>query len=60
MRVLAVGWRQPVGPHALAGFHNGVDLAAPAGALVRAAAPGTVAVTKRQGLGGITVHRMVW
>ncbi len=50
------GWRHAVGPHAPAGFHNGIDLPAPAGALVRAAAPGTVLVIKRQGLGGVTVH----
>ena len=50
------GWRHAVGPHAPAGFHNGVDLPAPAGALVHAAAAGTVLVIKRQGLGGVTVH----
>ncbi len=50
------GWRQAVGPHAPAGFHNGIDLPAPAGALVHAAAAGTVLVIKRQGLGGVTVH----
>ena len=49
------GWRQAVGPHAPEGFHNGIDLPAPAGALVHAAA-GTVAIVKRQGLGGVTVH----
>ena len=50
------GWRHEVGPHAPAGFHNGIDLPAPAGALVHAAAAGTVLVIKRQGLGGVTVH----
>ena len=50
------GWRHAVGPHAPAGFHNGIDLPAPAGALVHAAAAGTVQVIKRQGLGGVTVH----
>ena len=50
------GWRREVGPHAPAGFHNGVDLPAPAGALVHAAAAGTIVAVKRQGLGGVTVH----
>jgi murein DD-endopeptidase MepM/ murein hydrolase activator NlpD len=50
------GWRHAVGPHAPAGFHNGIDLPAPAGALVHAAAAGMVEVIKRQGLGGVTVH----
>ena len=50
------GWRHAVGPHAPAGFHNGIDLPAPAGALVHAAAAGTVLVIKRQGLGGVTIH----
>lgn len=50
------GWRGQVGPHAPAAFHNGVDLPASAGALVHAAADGTVTAIKRQGLGGVTVH----
>ena len=50
------GYRHAVGPHAPAAFHNGVDLPAPAGALVHAAADGTVLIIKRQGLGGVTVH----
>ena len=50
------GMRHAVGPHAPAAFHNGVDLPAPAGALVHAAADGTVLRIKRQGLGGVTVH----
>lgn len=50
------GMRRVIGPHAPAAFHNGVDLPAPAGALVHAAADGTVLRIKRQGLGGVTVH----
>ncbi len=50
------GIRRAIGPHAPAAFHNGVDLPAPAGALVHAAADGTVLRIKRQELGGVTVH----
>jgi murein DD-endopeptidase MepM/ murein hydrolase activator NlpD len=50
------GSRHAVGPHASAGFHNGIDLPAPAGALVHAAAAGTIEVVRRQGPGGVTVH----
>jgi murein DD-endopeptidase MepM/ murein hydrolase activator NlpD len=49
------GWRYAVGPHAPAGFHNGIDLPAPAGAIVHAAAAGTILIIKRQGLGGVTI-----
>jgi murein DD-endopeptidase MepM/ murein hydrolase activator NlpD len=50
------GMRHAVGPHAPAAFHNGIDLPAPAGALVHAAAAGRLLIIKRQGLGGVTVH----
>jgi murein DD-endopeptidase MepM/ murein hydrolase activator NlpD len=36
------GWRHTIGPFIPGGFHNGVDVAAPAGAEVRAAAGGKV------------------
>jgi murein DD-endopeptidase MepM/ murein hydrolase activator NlpD len=49
------GWRHAVGPHAPAGFHNGVDLPAPAGAEVHAAAAGTIATIRRHGVGGFWV-----
>lgn len=50
------GWRHAVGPHAPAGLHNGIDLPAPAGAFVHAAAAGAILRIKRQGLGGVTVQ----
>ena len=52
----------PFGPRLLAGkpkagtYHWGVDLAAPAGTPVRAAAAGTVEVIRRHGTGGLFVR----
>jgi murein DD-endopeptidase MepM/ murein hydrolase activator NlpD len=56
VRVVAVRLAARGGAARPAGFHNGIDLPAPAGALVHAAAAGTIEVVKRQGLGGVTVH----
>jgi len=50
------GWRHRVGPMAPAGFHNGIDLPAPAGGLVRAPISGTVSRIKRMGIGGLQVY----
>jgi murein DD-endopeptidase MepM/ murein hydrolase activator NlpD len=49
------GQRHAVGPRAPAGFHRGIDLPAPAGGLVRAAATGEVATIRRAPLGGLEV-----
>jgi murein DD-endopeptidase MepM/ murein hydrolase activator NlpD len=49
------GWRRAIGPHAPAGFHNGIDLPAPPGGEVYAAAGGTVTAIKRGGIGGLTI-----
>jgi murein DD-endopeptidase MepM/ murein hydrolase activator NlpD len=49
------GWRHAVGPHAPAGFHNGIDIPAPAGAYIRAAAAGRVVIVKRMGMGGLQI-----
>ena len=49
------GWRHRVGPMAPAGFHNGIDLPAPAGAVVRTPAAGVVARIRRMGIGGLQV-----
>jgi murein DD-endopeptidase MepM/ murein hydrolase activator NlpD len=46
------GNRPAPGPHAL-GFHNGIDLRAPAGGAVYAVAAGTIAFIHRRGPGGL-------
>lgn len=49
------GPRRALGPGAAAEFHNGIDLPAPAGTTVRAAAAGTVTRIERKGRGGLQV-----
>lgn len=49
------GWRHQVGPHAPAGMHGGIDMPAPAGAYVHAAAAGHVLKVERMGIGGLQV-----
>jgi len=48
------GMRRAPGPHAI-GFHNGIDLPAPAGGAVLAIAPGQVIGIHRRGPGGLEV-----
>jgi len=48
------GMRRPPGPHAY-GFHNGIDLPAPAGGPVFAVAAGQVIGIRRRGPGGLEV-----
>jgi murein DD-endopeptidase MepM/ murein hydrolase activator NlpD len=50
------GWRHAVGPMAPAGFHNGIDMPAPAGAHVVAVAPGQVRMVKKMGMGGLQIE----
>lgn len=50
------GWRRAIGPNAPAGLHNGIDLPAPAGGIVRAAAAGTISAIRRQGPGGVSIR----
>lgn len=48
------GPRRRIGPNA-SGFHKGVDLAAPAGGAIRAAADGQVIRVHRRGPGGLEI-----
>jgi Peptidase family M23 len=49
------GWRRALGPLSPAGMHNGIDIAAAPGTLVRAAAAGHVLKIDRMGIGGLQV-----
>jgi murein DD-endopeptidase MepM/ murein hydrolase activator NlpD len=50
------GLRHAVGPMAPAGFHNGIDIPAPAGAHVVAVAAGRVLMVKKMGAAGLQVE----
>jgi murein DD-endopeptidase MepM/ murein hydrolase activator NlpD len=50
------GWRHAVGPMAPAGFHNGIDMPAPAGGHVYAVAAGHVVMVKKMGMGGLQIE----
>ncbi len=51
------GMRRRIGPNAV-GFHNGMDLAAPAGGVIRAVADGRVLAIHKRGPGGLEI--LIW